>query len=147
MNCTKARMKNRIETQAGRSMLAWVVCSAIGMMFLPGCGGTREIHIKGTGEAAVEAVTDTLEAWKAGRKPDELNSDLSILARDYEWDAGATLHSFTVEKIAREDGPTWRVDAFLTFGAGGKPTTYPIQVAYSVTLHPSIAVFRLDHVE
>lgn len=119
------------------------VCSLAAMLMLAGCGPS-ELKPAGGPEDAVEAVNDALRAWKAGEKEEDVLTDLNIRVVDVDWAAGTKLLNYTVDKTAKLDGSNWRVDAVLMFGVPGQQASYPNQAAYTVTLAPSVCVFRLD---
>ena len=115
----------------------------LSLLVFSGCG-TRELKLQGTSEDAIVALQQALNAWKAGEKPDQLFNETVIRAVDYEWNAGTALLNYTIEKPAKPEGSNWKVSAYLVYGVSGQQASYPNQAAYTVTLEPSLNVFRLD---
>lgn len=91
---------------------------------------------------ARDALVTTLDGWKAGKKPEELQSGSpSITAQDLDWLAGSKLVSYRVVDEGRNDDANLRIPVELTLvGSDGRQQTK--RVSYVVGTSPSVTVFR-----
>ncbi len=136
-NCDRARRA------AGHS----IACFVLAVCVLAGCGNPPPVRVAGDSDEAATVLEDVLKEWKDGKKAADLkDSDPSMIVRDEDWEAGAVLKSYTVNKSPREEGGGWRVEATITVLGTGLPTS-PHLAAYTVTLEPVITVMRMDHLE
>ena len=88
---------------------------------------------------AHEALTTFLDAWKAGKKVEELKP--GIIGRDYAWDAGDKLASFEVVSGEKNDGQNLHIPVELKLvNAKGKESKS--KVVYVVGTSPVVTVIR-----
>ncbi len=108
-----------------------------------GCGA-GQIRVAGDADAARQALTQVLDAWKSGKSADDLKSGSpSVVAVDEDWAGGKELKSYELVEHPQENGSHWRVFANLTLATKGK-TGKPEQVCYAVTLGSPTSVLRSD---
>lgn len=127
---------------------AALVCAWLGICSLSGCSGGAPVKLAGEPTDAVGVLNDALKEWQAGKKVEDLkDEDPQTIVRDQDWEAGAKLKAFEIQKEATADGGSWRVEAVLTLEGKGLPST-PTVVAYSVTMDPKItSILRKDLLE
>lgn len=117
--------------------------SAIVLAFAAGCG-TTEIPNSGTAADASKMVTTVLEAWVAGKTPDDLKTGTPVInVSDVDWQEGRTLKAFKLSDSPLDNGNYWRVPAVLTLSVPGRGDVQQL-AAYNVTLKPSVIVGRAD---
>lgn len=136
--------------RAGLRSNGWLFLVLVlsGLSSLSGCGGAAPVRLEGEPTDAVDIVNDVLKEWQAGKKVEDLkDEEPPIIVRDVDWEAGAKLKVFEIQKEATEDGGSWRVEAILTMEGKGLPST-PTVVAYSVTVDPKVlSILRKDQLE
>lgn len=117
--------------------------SCLSALFLMGCG-VGEIRVVGNADDAKQALTQVLDAWKAGKSAADLQSGTpSVVAVDEDWTGGKQLKSYELVDSPMENGSHWRVFANLTLTTKGK-TSKPEKVCYAVTLGSPTSVLRSD---
>jgi hypothetical protein len=125
-------------------LTAMAPCLA-GLLLFAGCG-PKSVNLAGTAPDAKKVLSSSLEAWKEGRKPDQLQSGTpAVVMVDGDWAAGKSLKQFDVPGDAVRTGGHWRVAAVLTLGESGRPDSKK-NVAYAVTLDTPISIIRADDV-
>lgn len=88
---------------------------------------------------AREACTSFLNAWKEGKKVEELKP--GIIGRDIAWDSGDKLTSFEVLPGEKNDGTNLHIPVRLALvNAKGKESTS--KVIYVVGTSPVVTVIR-----
>jgi len=106
-----------------------------------GCG-PKEFVPAGNADDAKKHVTTVLDAWKAGKKPADLQGGSPPLrAGDHDWEAGTALSAYEMPESPVREGGHWRVPVVLTLVKEGKSPERKV-AAYSVTFEPSLAVVR-----
>jgi hypothetical protein len=109
-----------------------------------GCGGHTEMKLKGDTMGAGGALTQALEAWKAGAKPAELTQAVPpMVVVDEEWNAGHKLLSYAIEGDPIENGSHWRVFAQIKTEGEDKQEKSE-RVCYAVTINEPMSVVRSD---
>ena len=122
-----------------RMRLCRVVLLGLLMVHI-GCGKPADIRPTGDANAAKQALTQTLEAWKAGKTVEQLKEQTpSVIFVDDGQRAGKQLTAFTISKEPELGGSHWRVYTELTV-AGENPEP----VCYAVTLGSPISILRSD---
>jgi hypothetical protein len=80
-------------------------------------------------EAAKQALTTALEAWKAGKPPDQIGaSNPAITAQDKQWSAGTKLSAYEIVGPAVSDDQHRRFSVKLTLVGDAAPqeTTFVV---------------------
>ncbi|MFN0051293.1 MAG: hypothetical protein ACKV0T_03830 [Planctomycetales bacterium] len=112
---------------------------------LAGCG-PGQASPKGSTEDVTKVLSVALDAWKAGKKPDELRSEKpAVNIADQDWQAGLALKEYQVSGSPVKYGGNWRVSAVLTL-TDERQSALQKQVAYDVTIQPAITILRADDV-
>jgi hypothetical protein len=125
--------------------VAQMIAAACCLAALAGCS-SGPVELVGDEDEAQTLVAQALDAWKAGQKPDALQSENPALhVADEDWRAGKALKAYEVAKNPLEAGGHWRVSAVLTLSDGGQSETTKT-VAYAVTMEPAITILRADDV-
>ncbi len=116
-------------------LLSSTICAA-------GCGAGPRRAADVDPEIARQALTRTLECWKAGEMPGSLRNDSSpITAQDLDWEAGVKLIDYKVLETGRTENANLRVPVELVLRqSDGKEATK--QVHYVVGTSPQLTVFR-----
>lgn len=115
-----------------------------GLLSTIGCGGTQQVEVAGAPEDAGKMLAVALDAWRDGKKADELMSGKPrIMAQDEDWAAGAALKSYSEPAAPLKYGGHWRVATTLTLAPAGKPEVKK-PVAYAVTLGSPVSIIRVD---
>lgn len=131
-----------------RSPTVILTCVAllIGTTLAAGCG-PKTIQPAGTSDESRQLVSEMLDAWKSGKKPDEFQNTHTpkVIVGDEDWSAGAQLKSFEISPPV-EYGGNWRVPAVVTV-VTEKQGERQRKVAYGVTLKPAITIIRADDTE
>ncbi|MSR56267.1 MAG: hypothetical protein EXS05_01160 [Planctomycetaceae bacterium] len=113
----------------------------LGLLGVAGCGA-QPAGPTGRTEDAGKAVSTALDAWKAGKQPDQLKSETpSIHVADEDWQAGKALKGYQMSGAPQKNGGNWRVNAVLTVSDEGQSEQQKT-VAYDVTMQPAITVLR-----
>lgn len=121
-------------------------CALVGVSLLAGCG-PAPVKVQGDPTEAATVLDEVLKEWKDGKKTDDLKEEEPpIVARDPDWEAGAVLKSYQVDKSPVAEGGNWRVRATITVDGKNSPGT-PQNVMYSVTVIPRVVVLRMDNIE
>lgn len=120
--------------------LLWIV---LGLTVLAGCGAPPA-GPSGTTDDAGKQLSAALDAWKAGKKPADLQNVKPVVhVADQDWQTGKLLKSYQLSDAPTKNGGSWRVAAVLTLSAEGKPEQQK-NVLYEVTLQPAITILRSD---
>jgi hypothetical protein len=128
-----------------RKRLIGVACGFAGMLTLLGCSA-GPMQLVGDEDEARTVLTQALDVWQAGHKPDSLKQEQPVVhVADEDWQAGKTLKGYEVTGEPQEAGGHWRVSALLTLWADGESESKK-NVAYAVTLEPAITILRADDV-
>lgn len=105
-----------------------------------GCDtSARSLHLDE--EQARESLTTSLEAWKAGKTPDDLKPE--IIFGDWDWQAGKTLVDYEVLSDERNDGTNLHIPIRLTL-KGAKGKSFKGDIVYVVGTSPVITISRQD---
>lgn len=111
---------------------------------LVGCGGAHKPPAKSDAEAAVKAVKDCLEAWKAGEKPDALAKRKPLIrVADEDWLQGVPLDSYEMVGAVQELGLQIRCTVLLHLKTA-EGEVVERQVRYDIGTNPEISVVRED---
>jgi hypothetical protein len=114
------------------------VMAAALVLQLAGCGGGG---VPTTEEAAREALATALDAWKAGRKADEMRQQTpEVVVGDSYWRQGLRLVGYEIGG-GKFDGKNLRVPVTLTIAQppGGHRK---LAVNYIVGTKPVVTIFR-----
>lgn len=104
-----------------------------------GCGGPRNTPVNVN--TAQETLKTTLDKWKAGSKPDELQSGTpKIVAQDMDWSGGAELVSYEILGDSKPMDANLKAQVKLNLRKDGKDTEKT--VTYLVGTSPVLTVFR-----
>jgi hypothetical protein len=91
---------------------------------------------------ARKALASTLESWKAGENPADLQSRApAITVGDYDWEAGSKLASYEIMSSESDDGVNLHCPVKLVF-KDPQGRTRESQVTYIVGTSPVITVMR-----
>jgi hypothetical protein len=129
-----------------RSLYAslWVVAASLGVLsvlMLSGCSGSSRANPVDPSRAR-ESLKIALDHWKNGEDPKSLESSATpMVAKDFEWDAGAKLLDYQVLD-EREEDTNLRVQVKITLGPQGKGKNVEKKASYVVGTSPSVTVFR-----
>lgn len=108
-------------------------------LFTLGCGGPRNTPVNVN--TAQETLKTTLDKWKAGAKPEELQSGTpKIVAQDMDWLGGAELISYEILGDAKPMDANLKAQVKLNLRKDGKETEKT--VSYLVGTSPVLTVFR-----
>jgi hypothetical protein len=119
-------------------MLAALVASAT---TLAGCSAQRKLDPVDVSKAR-EALKTTLEGWKAGKAPGDLQKHSpAITVQDFDWLAGAQLVAFEIDPDDRSDNANLRCPVRLRIKKENGDLVEK-QVTYVVTTSPVTTVFR-----
>ena len=105
-----------------------------------GCDtSARSLHLDEM--QARESLATSLDAWKAGQRPDDLKPD--IIIGEWDWKGGKTLVDYEVLSNEKNDGTNLHIPVRLTLkDAKGKP--FKAEVVYVVGTSPVITISRQD---
>lgn len=100
------------------------------MICMPGCAKTGDIkdYIPPE-EQARQALTTALDAWKAGKAPDQIGaSKPAITVQDKQWSAGKKLTAYEIVGPASGEDQNRRFAVKLTLAGASSPqeTTYVV---------------------
>jgi hypothetical protein len=135
----------KIRTSSRRAPVAGRLVALVALAGLAtGCGSS---HLPDAGEPdqARQAVTQALDAWKAGSRPDGLATAASPLrVLDNDWAAGATLVAYRLVGDPMPLGQSHQqsVELDLKDARTGKPLTRSIN--YTVTAGSPTVLARQD---
>ena len=110
-----------------------------------------EVRPQADADAARALLTQTLDAWKAGQKPEDLRSANPVVyVTDEDWSAGRRLTGYELVDEPVPNGSHWRVFAKLTLqgdrparpAAKSKPAAR--KVCYAVSPGSPASVSRSD---
>lgn len=102
-----------------------------------GCGG----GVPATEDAARTALTAALDAWKAGRKAEEMRQySPEVVVGDTDWKLGRKLASYEIG-TGTFDGKNLRVPVTLTL-AQPPSSNRKVMVKYIVGTQPVVTLFR-----
>lgn len=109
-----------------------------------GCGSSGGAGLTIDESTAKDSLVTVLDQWKSGGQPADLkNQSPSIIARDFDWEAGSTLVSYELVSDELNDGANLHTLVDLTLrSADGKETE--TRARYIVGTEPTITVFRSD---
>lgn len=139
------KMQTLSTVSAARKRVIGVIGGLAGTLILMGCS-SGPVELAGDKDGAQTVLSTTLDAWKAGQKPDDLkNEKPAVYVADEDWQAGSTLKAYEVTGTPMETGGHWRVSVLLTLSANGQPEMQK-DVAYAVTLAPAVTVLRADDI-
>lgn len=128
----------RSQSETGRSpRAAWL---SLVLLIATGCGGGPS-HPVDTGTAR-KTLVETLDRWKSGEKPDDLQkSNPQIVVQDMDWLGGAELVAYEVVGDGEPMDANLLARVKLTLkGKDGK--TAEKTVSYLVGTSPVLTVFR-----
>lgn len=113
----------------------------LGCLSAGGCGPSVS-PVTADPNVAASALKSTLDAWKAGRKPDDLLNDTPpVRVIDEEWVGGAKLLDYAIPDSGRVAGPSLRCRLELTIE---KPDGKVVKktAGYAVSTAPAINIVR-----
>lgn len=113
-----------------------------------GCGkGDMAPPAESDPAQAKQALTQALDAWRAGSKPESLRqASPSVIVSDEEWAGGAQLTSYQIQGEGKKFGPSIRINATLEVrGANGQAERKT--ALYQIATNPVITVNRSDAAE
>lgn len=110
-----------------------VLCLAL--IGLWGCGEVAKVHPVDA-DVARSALQEALEAWKDGKKPEDLQPDM--YATDQDWIAGKKLVSFEILDEEEVEGSNVNLRAKRTLSPAD-PSVDPT-VKYIITTSPAITI-------
>ncbi len=117
---------------AGALVAGLMVCSI-------GCGGASATG--GSEQEARDALTKALDAWKSGRKADEMrNESPEVIVGDPDWKKGNRLNAYQVGS-GMYDGKNLRVPVTLTVEQPPRGQR-KVVVDYIVGTRPVVTLFR-----
>jgi hypothetical protein len=147
MNTSVKVWPGRIRADRGGSLcgLFWVVAASLGtlaFLMLSGCSG-RSAASPVNAALARESLKVALEHWKKGEDPKSLESSSTpMVAKDFEWDAGAKLLDYKILDDGREEDANLRVPVKITLSQQGKTKAVEKTASYVIGTSPSVTVFR-----
>lgn len=118
----------------------WIAILALGLL-LPGCGRSGNPHPVNPVKAR-ELLQTALEAWKAGKKPEDLAQGASsTTVQDFDWMQGKKLTDYQINPQDAETGAnlTCQVTLHLQDAEGNSEEK---TVYYVVGTSPGYSVFR-----
>jgi len=105
-----------------------------------GCDtSARSLHLDEV--QARESLTNSLEAWKAGKTSDDLKPE--IIMSDWDWKAGNTLVDYEFLSDERSDGTNLHIPVRLSLKDAKGKSSKP-EVIYVVGTSPVITISRQD---
>lgn len=118
-------------------------CLTIALMFLvvAGCG-RRNVEPAGASDSskAKQALTQALDAWRSGAKPDSVNG---VIVADEEWAGGTQLLSYELLGDAKTHGNSIRQQATLEVrGPDGQAARK--KALYQIATSPVVSISRSD---
>jgi hypothetical protein len=114
------------------------VLVAAWLLLCAGCGGGG---VSATEEAAHDALTKALDAWKAGRKADEMRQERpEFVVGDRDWKQGRRLVGYEIAD-GKFDGKNLRVPVSLTMLQPPRGNRKFV-VNYIVGTRPVVTIFR-----
>lgn len=119
------------------------ICFALitGLVAAAGCGG-GPVAAPVEPDKARTALRTTLDAWKAGQKPDTLaQARPPIVAQDMDWLAGATLTDYQLLDDGKAEDANLRARVKLSLKSDRGKTMTKTAV-YVVGTDPTLTVFR-----
>ena len=97
---------------------------------------------RSTPSLARESLKIALDHWKKGEDSKTLQASATpMVAKDYEWDAGAKLLDYQILDERSEDA-NLRVQVKITLSQQGKSKAVEKKASYVVGTSPSVTVFR-----
>lgn len=101
------------------------------LVVVTACLGCRQAEVKDyipADEAAKQALTRALDAWKAGKTPDQIGaSQPAINVQDQRWASGKKLAAYEILSAAAGEDDHRRYSVRLTIeGAGPEEATFVI---------------------
>jgi hypothetical protein len=121
-----------------------VLCFVVSMLSLLGCG-RGNVAPPGASDpaAAKQALTQALDAWKTGAKPDSI---AGTIVSDEEWAGGAQLLSYELQGEGKTHGNSIRQKATLEVrGPDGKGLRKT--ALYQIGTSPKVTISRSDALE
>jgi hypothetical protein len=116
-----------------------VLVLALGLCLLSGC---RRAVVNADADQAGPALKTALEAWKAGKSPEDLTKqDPSIIMNEGDWETGKRLLEFKMDEKGTLVGRQvrWQVQVKMQ-DKGGK--TQERRVSYIIDTTPRIVIVR-----
>jgi hypothetical protein len=122
--------------------LSYVPAAAL-LAALAGCSDSKPLPMATTPEAARPALQAALDAWKAGRTPEELRGQSPpVYFNDADFGRGRKLADYSIEGDGTPMGTGLSFAVTLTLQGNGKPT--PRKLAYRVATQPTVSIYRED---
>jgi hypothetical protein len=122
----------------------WVIATSVGVLalvLLSGCSGPSRANPVDP-SLARESLKIALDHWKKGEDSQTLQASATpMVAKDYEWDAGAKLLDYQILDERSEDA-NLRVQVKITLSQQGKSKAIDKKASYVVGTSPSVTVFR-----
>jgi hypothetical protein len=115
------------------------------MVLLVGCQGeSHPLPAATEPSAAVESLTQALDAWRAGGTPNAfMQSHQNVTIRDEDWQQGTQLVNFNLSDPPQRYGHDIRLIVHLTLKSA-KAATLKKVVRYTVATEPQITILRDD---
>ncbi len=114
-----------------RSCIVWLLLAAA-----VGCGSGVP---KSDPQAARKLLEQTLQAWKEGKKPEDLKQQ-SIFVGDTRWESGAKLAEFTITSDGEDHQSSQRIPVRMKLSSDAKAK----EAFYWVTTSPAQTVTLAD---
>jgi hypothetical protein len=126
------------------SCLPKLFLAALVLLVVAGCGrGNVEPPGASDPAKAKAALTQALDAWRSGAKPDSVSG---VIVSDEEWAGGAQLMSYELQGEGKTHGNSIRQRATLEVrGADGKALRKT--ALYQVATNPTTTITRSDALE
>jgi hypothetical protein len=124
------------------SPVSLILRIAIFAVLVTACGcdtSARSLHLD---EAqARDSLVTSLEAWKAGKTPDDLKPEIFI--GEWDWKNGKTLVDYEILADERSDGTNLHIPVRLSL-KDPKGKSFKSDVVYVVGTSPVITISRQD---
>lgn len=131
----------KTKNKSTRTICTRLAIVAVACVALSGCGGPRKLKPVNVSKAR-EALKTTLESWKAGQSPDELQKGSpAITVQDFDWFAGCQLVSYEIASDDRTDDANLHCPVRLCIKKANGDEVQK-EVTYVVTTSPVTTVFR-----
>lgn len=120
--------------------LPFTACALAALLVVGGCRGSAAPPPDAS--AARQALLTALDAWAAGKSPDDLrNQQPPLFVSDPDWEAGRALRTYELSDQESFDGQTLRTAANLSFV--GDRRRKSLGAKYTVGTTPVLTVVRV----
>ena len=113
----------------------------LGVFLAAGC--QRQLAAPASEEKATAALTASLDAWKAGASPADLEARApAIIINDPQWKNGVRLLDYQIQSGCKPAGQDLRYVVNLTLTDPEGKTTQTVQASYTIGTASAIVIVR-----